>query len=173
MKIKKIVINELSDKVLKDLSKFSILNCDKVIVEINKNINVQDINNKILELNKIRFDWIELLSKEDLWDDINNRQEIPDKYINEWNGAEFNEDGGLSISMDFESINKILKFLININTEYSVEDPNDFKIYWEDSIEDFISDDYYSWFWYKNYLRSRCGSPSTLNPKYEVEFVYI
>ena len=167
MKIKKIIIDAINDEMLKGLLKFSILDCHKVVVEINKNITIEDINNKILELNKIRYDLIELLFNDDLWKDIDNKKVIPNKYINNWIKVEFDEENDLTTTINQEKLDKVINFLISIEPYYNFEE---FKSNIEDAIIWFIEDNFDGWYAFERAFER--GYNERLNHNWEIEFIY-
>ncbi|MGM9544336.1 MAG: hypothetical protein ACI3T9_05075 [Romboutsia timonensis] len=170
MEIKKIIINKIDDEMLKNLLNFSIINCDKVIVEINKDITISDINNKILELNKIRHDLIELEANYEILDSI-DKNNIPNKYLNDWIKIGFEEEGN-TIEMNHEKLDKVINFLISIDYNYSIDNPSDYEIYWEDAVDNFIQDDFMLHYYIRKCLIPSCRYKTKFNEKYEVEYVY-
>lgn len=107
-KIKEINIKDLSDKTLKNILKFKPYDCDKVIIKINSKITMKDIENRVLELNKIHFDLIELLCCQG-----DSFPSYSDKYNNCWISVDVDDNGDIdSVLNNSEEISDVIRILM-------------------------------------------------------------
>lgn len=124
-RVKVIDIKDLSDETLKKISKFNAYDCDKVVIKINSNITMEDIEKRVLELNKICYNIINLLCCQDDFPMYSK------EYDNIWTCVDINNEGEIeAVTHNSEIISGIINMLINslINEDLLL------------GIEDYISD---------------------------------
>lgn len=116
-KIKEISIKDLSDETLMRLHKFRVYDCDKIIIKINPNITITDIEKKILELNKICYNIINLICCQE--------DEFPmysaEDHNNIWTDVDVDNKGRIeSVTYNSEIISEIINVLISASINESL-----------------------------------------------------
>lgn len=121
-RVKEINVKDLSDETLKGILKFNPYDCDEVLIRINPEITMIDIEKRVLELNRIHHDIVELLCWQG--DDFPPYSE---KYNNSWVDIDLNSDGKIdSVTHNSKNVSNaigiLMESLINEDLAIGVED---------------------------------------------------
>ena len=153
-RIKILNIDNLSNETLKSIVDFNFFRCDKIIINCNSKITQEQIDNKVLELNKINYDLIELTHTFDYNTGFLPYDKL--KYGSEWFDIELDINNEIE-SIGKENIELLSKILLLLTSVGEIEE-----------LCDYICEDFYKEIAWLSTMTVE-GEKFDVNPNCEIE----